>query len=45
MAALAAPTLGAEIQHLLMAAPPLVAVFIVRKEYFPTAQGAVEATT
>ena len=45
MAALAAPTLGAEIQHLLMAAPPLVAVFIVRKEYFPTAQSAVEATT
>ncbi len=34
MAELAAPSLNAEIQHLVMAIPPLVAVFVVRREYF-----------
>ena len=36
MIELAAPSLGAEIQHLIMALPPLVAVFIARKEYYPS---------
>ena len=43
MAELAAPTMGAEIQHLIMALPPLVGVFLVRKEYFPGAGLATEA--
>jgi len=45
MAELGAPSLNAEIQHLIMALPPLVAVFLVRREYYPPAQGAVHATT
>ena len=34
MAELAAPSLNAEIQHLVMAVPPLVGLFVVRREYF-----------
>ena len=34
MPELAAPSLGAEIQHLVMAVPPLAALFVVRREYF-----------
>ena len=34
MAELAAPSLNAEIQHLVMAIPPLVGLFVVRREYF-----------
>ena len=34
IAELAAPSLNAEIQHLVMAAPPLVGLFVVRREYF-----------
>ena len=34
MAELAAPSLNAEIQHLVMAVPPLVGLFVVRREYY-----------
>ena len=34
MAELAAPSMNAEVQHLVMAIPPLVALFVVRREYF-----------
>ncbi len=34
MVELAAPSLNAEIQHLVMAVPPLVGLFVVRREYF-----------
>ena len=44
MAELAAPTLGSEIQHLVMAIPPMIAVFVVRREYYPSARVAAEAT-
>ena len=36
MIELAAPSLDAEIQHLIMALPPLAAVFLARKEYYPS---------
>lgn len=34
MAELAAPSLNAEIQHVVMAVPPLIGLFVVRREYF-----------
>ena len=34
MPELAAPSMNAEVQHLVMAIPPLVALFVVRREYF-----------
>ena len=34
MAELAAPSLNAEIQHIVMALPPMVGLFVVRREYF-----------
>ena len=34
MAELAAPSMNAEVQHLVMAIPPVVALFVVRREYF-----------
>tara|TARA_Y100000590_G_scaffold445607_1_gene578005 strand:+ start:213 stop:641 length:429 start_codon:yes stop_codon:yes gene_type:complete len=34
MIELAAPTLGAEIQHLIMALPPIIALFVVRKDFY-----------
>ena len=35
MIELAAPNIDAEIQHVIMALPPLVAVFLVRKDFYP----------
>lgn len=38
MAELAAPTMGAEIQHVFMALPPMIAAFLCRKSFFQPAQ-------
>ena len=39
MAELGAPTLGTEVWHAAMAIPPLVGVFVVRREYLRQAPG------
>ena len=36
MAELAAPSMSAEIQHIMMALPPLVGLFLCRSYYFPS---------
>ena len=45
MIELAAPNMDAEIQHLIMAVPPLLGVFLVKREYFPPGQVSAEAAS
>jgi len=37
MPELAAPNMSAEVQHIIMAVPPMIAVFLCRSYYFPKA--------